>query len=253
MTLDSMFDISGKRALVTGGSRGIGFTLACALYNAGVKVAVTGSSETIHVAAGKIGAPERVQGFVGNFQDSAAVENCFQKSLDFLGGVDILVNNAGTQIRYPCEDFPLEDFEKVIHVNLISAFHMAQLAGREMLAHGKGKIINIASMLSFFGGFHVPAYSASKGGIAQITKALSNEWAGRGINVNAIAPGYLATDNTAAIRADPVRNQEILSRIPAGRWGTPRDLEGTLIFLASSASDYLSGAILPVDGGFMGR
>lgn len=251
--MSTLFDISGKRAIVTGGSRGIGLSLARTLYEAGAKVAVTGSGKSIYAAAEQIGSPDRVRGFVADFRDSAAVERCFEEAKAFLGGVDILVNNAGTQVRYPCEDFPLEEFEQVIRVNLVSAFQMAQLAGREMLAQGSGKIINIASMLSFFGGFNVPAYTASKGGIAQLTKSLSNGWAGRGVNVNAIAPGYLATDNTAAIRADAVRNQEILSRIPAGRWGQPEDLAGALLFLCSSASDYLSGVVLPVDGGFMAR
>lgn len=251
--MNAVFDIAGKRAIVTGGSRGIGFSLAKTLYDAGAKVAITGSGESIHTAAAKIGEPDRIRGFVGDFQDSTAVDACFQEAKAFLGGVDILVNNAGTQIRHPCEDFPVEDFEKLIRVNLISAFQMAQLCGREMLAQGSGKIVNIASMLSFFGGFNVPAYAASKGGVAQFTKSLSNEWAARGVQVNAIAPGYLATDNTAAIRANPTRNQEILSRIPAGRWGEPEDLTGALLFLVSPASDYLSGVVLPVDGGFMGR
>lgn len=251
--MNTLFDIAGKRAIVTGGSRGIGLALARTLREAGCRVAVTGSGESIHAAAQRLGPPDHVQGFAADFQDSAAVERCFLEARAFLGGVDILVNNAGTQIRHPCEAFPLEDFEKIIRVNLLSAFQMAQLAGREMLAQGSGKIINIASMLSFFGGHNVPAYTASKGGIAQLTKSLSNGWAGRGVQVNAIAPGYFATDNTAAIRADPARNQEILGRIPAGRWGKAEDLSGALLFLASPASDYLSGVVLAVDGGFMGR
>ena len=247
------FDLTGKRAIVTGGSRGIGFALAEALYESGAVVAVTGSSQSIQLAANRLGSPDRVRGFEGNFEDSTAVESCFHQALEFLGGVDILVNNAGMQVRYPCEEFPLAEFERVIRVNLLSAFQMAQLAGHEMIRQGHGKIINIASMLSFFGGYTVPAYAASKGGIAQLTKSLSNEWASKGVNVNAIAPGYIATDNTAAIRADMVRNAEILSRIPAGRWGSPQDIAGALLFLCSTASDYLSGAIVPVDGGFMGR
>jgi len=251
--MENLFDISGKRAIVTGGSRGIGFSLAGALLNAGATVAITGSSETIRHAADCLGPASRVKGFIGDFKAPDAVERCFHESLAYLSGIDILVNNAGTQIRHPSEAFPLEDFEAIIRVNLLSAFQMAQLAGREMLLQGSGKIINIASMLSYFGGYTVPAYAASKGGIAQLTKSLSNEWAARGVNVNAIAPGYFATDNTAAIREDPVRNREILSRIPAGRWGQPQDLAGALLFLCSSASDYLSGIVLPVDGGFMGR
>ena len=180
--MNSLFDITGKRAIVTGGSRGIGFVLARTLCEAGCKVAVTGSGDSIHAAAENLGPPDRVQGFIGDFQDSAAIERCFQEANAFLGGTDILVNNAGTQIRHPCEDFPLEDFQRLIQVNLVAAFQMAQLAGREMLAQGHGKIINIASMLSFFGGHNVPAYASSKGGLAQLTKSLSNGWAARGIN-----------------------------------------------------------------------
>lgn len=251
--MKNLFDVSGKRAIVTGGSRGIGLALAKTLYEHGVKVAVTGSGPTIHAAAEKIGSSDRVRGFIGDFRSSTAVESCFHEALEFLGGIDILVNNAGMQVRYPCEEFPLEEFETVLRVNLMSAFQMAQLAGRVMLAQGHGKIINIASMLSFFGGYTVPAYAASKGGLAQLTKSLSNEWMSKGVHVNAIAPGYFATDNTEAIRKNEVRNQEILSRIPAGRWGNPEDLAGTLLFLSSAASDYISGAVLSVDGGFMGR
>ena len=170
-----------------------------------------------------------------------------------MGSVDILVNNAGMQIRHKSEDFPLRDWDRILMVNLTAPFILCQLAGKEMLKKGRGKIINTASLLSFSGGYTVPAYAASKGGIAQLTKALSNEWAQRGINVNAIAPGYMDTDNIAAIKADPVRNGQILERVPAGRYGTPGDLSGALIFLASKASDYVNGTILTVDGGWMGR
>jgi 2-deoxy-D-gluconate 3-dehydrogenase len=173
--------------------------------------------------------------------------------LSLLGDLDILVNNAGMQIRHPAEAFPLEDWETVLAVNLTAAFIMSQLAGALMLSKGCGKIINIASLLSFQGGITVPAYAASKGGIAQMTKALANEWAGRGVNVNAIAPGYMATDNTSALRADEVRNRQILERIPAGRYGTPEDMVGTVIYLSSPASDYVNGSVLVVDGGWMGR
>jgi 2-deoxy-D-gluconate 3-dehydrogenase len=169
------------------------------------------------------------------------------------GRIDVLVNNAGAQRRHPAEEFPLEDWDYVLAVNLHAVWILAQAAGRHMLAQGQGKIINVASALSFFGGITVPAYAASKGGVAQLTKALSNEWAGRGVNVNAIAPGNMDTEMTEALVGNPQREPLILSRIPAGRWGTPDDLKGVTLFLASAASDYLHGAIIPVDGGYLGR
>ena len=171
-----------------------------------------------------------------------------------LGGqLDILVNAAGVQKRHQSEDFPVSEFEEVLSVNLTAVFELSQLAGRVMLQQGHGKIINIASLLSFFGGYTVPAYAASKGGVMQLTKALSNEWAAKGINVNAIAPGYMATDMNTALLADEKRNAEITARIPAQRWGTEDDMKGPLLFLASDASNYVHGAILPVDGGYLGR
>jgi len=163
------------------------------------------------------------------------------------------VNNAGVQRRNKCEDFLINDWEAVLQVNLTAVFRLCQLAGRKMLEQGGGKIINLASMLSYFGGYTVPAYAASKGGVAQLTKALSNEWAGRGIQVNAIAPGYMATDMNEALIRDEGRSREILGRIPAGRWGTPEDMKGIVVFLASGASDYISGAVIPVDGGYLGK
>ena len=169
-----------------------------------------------------------------------------------LGGIDILVNCAGIQKRHPSEEFPLSDWNKVIEINLTAVFHMCRLAGNEMLKKGKGKIINVASMLSFFGGYTVPAYAASKGGVAQLTKALSNEWAAKNINVNAIAPGYMATEMNTAIINDEKRNAAITARIPAKRWGTPEDVKGVVLFLASEASNYINGAIIPVDGGYLG-
>jgi 2-deoxy-D-gluconate 3-dehydrogenase len=162
------------------------------------------------------------------------------------------VNNAGEQKRHPSEQFPLEDWDLVLAVNLDAVWILAQAAGRRMLAQGRGKIINVASMMSFTGGWTIPAYAASKGGVAQLTKALSNEWACRGVNVNAIAPGYMRTGLTAALVGNPQREPGILARIPAGRWGEPEDLKGTVIFLASAASDYLNGVIIPVDGGYLG-
>lgn len=180
------------------------------------------------------------------------IEQAFEASMAHLGGeIDILINNAGTQIRHKCEEFPLEDFNKVLRVNLIAAFLLSQLAGKKMLQKGYGKIVNTASMTSFSGGFTVPAYTASKGGIAQLTKAFCNEWAERGINVNAIAPGYIDTDNLIGL--NEARMRTIMDRLPAGRLGTPEDLVGIVLFLCSHASDYLNGAIIPVDGGWLAR
>jgi 2-deoxy-D-gluconate 3-dehydrogenase len=176
-----------------------------------------------------------------------------EATLNKFGRLDILVNNAGTIRRAPAVDYSEEDWATVIQVNLSAVFRLSQLAGRQMISQGKGKIVNIASLLSFQGGITVPAYAASKGGVAQLTKALANEWAGKGINVNAIAPGYMRTDNTKALQADETRNRQILERIPAGRWGEPSDLAGAAVFLASPASDYISGEVLVVDGGWMGR
>jgi 2-deoxy-D-gluconate 3-dehydrogenase len=170
-----------------------------------------------------------------------------------LGSIDILINNAGIIRRAPAAEFSEKDWADVIEINLTAVFRFCQLAGRHMLAQGSGKIINVASLLAFQGGVFVPSYAAAKGGVAQITKTLANEWASKGINVNAIAPGYMATDNTAALRADATRSRQILERIPAGRWGTPQDLAGVAVFLASHASDYIHGTVLTVDGGWMGR
>ena len=219
-----LFDLTGRKALVTGGSRGLG------------------------QAAGR-----PVHPIQADLSDRTQLHWAFDEGLEKLGGLDILVVNHGIQRRFPAEDFPVEEWDEVLEVNLTSMFLLNQLAGRVMLAQGHGKIINVASLLSFSGGFTVPAYAAAKGGVAQLTKALANEWAGRGVNVNAIAPGYMVTDSTAALIADPVRNREISARIPAGRWGQPEDLQGIVIFLASDASNYVHGAVILVDGGWMGR
>jgi len=246
------FNISGKKAIVTGGSRGLGKAMAEGLLDAGVEVVIMGTNDQIFETAQLLNTrSEKVYGVKADFSDRKNVERAFSQAMNHLGGIDILVNNAGMQIRNKCEDFLIEDWDKILNVNLTSAFIMSQLAGREMIQKGKGKIINIASMLSFSGGYTVPAYAASKGGIAQLTKAFANEWASKGINVNGIAPGYMDTDNTAGIKENPVRSQQILSRLPAGRWGRPEDMQGALIFLASDASDYIHGSIILVDGGWM--
>jgi 2-deoxy-D-gluconate 3-dehydrogenase len=252
--MESLFDIKGKKAIVTGGSRGLGKGMAQGLHEAGVELVLMGTNENVLRTAAEIHTPEvPAHAVMADFRDRQDVAKAFGRAMELLGDLDILVNNAGMQMRHPAEEFPLEDWDTVLTVNLTSAFIMSQLAGRVMLKKGCGKIINIASLLSFQGGITVPAYAASKGGIAQLTKALANEWAGRGINVNAVAPGYMATDNTAALRADEVRNRQILERIPAGRYGTAEDMIGTVIYLSSRASDYVNGSVLVVDGGWMGR
>lgn len=212
-------------------------------------MAIAGRAERVFDLAGQIGAiPLQV-----DLSDREQALALVDRAVKALGGIDVLVNNAGVQRRYPAEDFPLDDWDYVLTVNLDAVWILAQAAGRHMLAQGQGKIINVASAQSFFGGIIVPAYAASKGGVAQLTKALSNEWAGRGVNVNAIAPGYMDTGMTEALVGNPQREPLILSRIPAGRWGTPDDLRGVTLFLASAASDYVHGVIIPVDGGYLGR
>lgn len=243
------FSVDGKRALVTGGSSGLGRAMAEALADGGAHVAIAGRSDRVFHAAEEMGAiPLQVD--LSNRSEATALVAC---AIDALGGLDVLVNNAGTQRRHPAEDFPIEDWDHVLSVNLHAVWILAQTAGRHMLDHGGGKIINLASEMSFFGGLTVPAYAASKGGVAQLTKALSNEWAGRGINVNAIVPGYMDTEMTSALIRNPQRGPLIMSRIPAGRWGSPGDMKGIVLFLASAASDYVHGAIIPVDGGYLGR
>lgn len=244
-----LFSVEGKRALVTGGSTGLGRGMATALSEAGARVAVAARSERVLDTAAEIDAlPLQV-----DLADRDQALALIPRAVEALDGLDILVNNAGTQARHPAEQFPLEDWDRVLTINLDAVWILAQAAGRHMLEQGGGKIINIASEQSFFGGVTVPAYAASKGGVAQLTKALANEWAGRSVNVNAIAPGYMATEMVAALVGNPQREPAILARIPAGRWGTPADLGGAVIFLASAASDYLHGAIIPVDGGYLGR
>jgi 2-deoxy-D-gluconate 3-dehydrogenase len=247
-TIYDLFSVEGKKALVTGGSTGLGRAMAQALVEGGARVAIAGRSERVFDAAREMGAVPLQVDLADRPQAVALVD----RAVETLGGLDILVNNAGEQKRHPSEQFPLEDWDLVLAVNLDAVWILAQAAGRRMLAQGRGKIINVASMMSFTGGWTIPAYAASKGGVAQLTKALSNEWACRGVNVNAIAPGYMRTGLTAALVGNPQREPGILARIPAGRWGEPEDLKGTVIFLASAASDYLNGVIIPVDGGYLG-
>ncbi|MGN0149521.1 MAG: SDR family oxidoreductase [Clostridia bacterium] len=251
----NLFDLNGKGAIVTGGNRGLGRGITEGLCEAGASVVIMASSDSVMDAASELSdMGYTVYGVKCNLADNKSIGDAFEKAVELLGGrLDILVNNAGIQRRNHCEDFDLTDWDDVLNVNLRAVFTMCQLAGRHMLKNGGGKIINIASMLSFFGGFTVPAYAASKGGVAQLTRALSNEWASRGVNVNAIAPGYMATKMNTKLIEDEKRNTEILSRIPAGRWGTPEDIKGISVFLSSAASDYLSGAIIPVDGGYLGK
>ncbi len=252
--MKNLFDIKGKKAIVTGGSRGLGRGMAQGLHDAGVELVIMGTTNRILKIAEGIDSPDApVHGVIADFNNSFEVEKAFDEAMSILGDLDILVNNAGMQIRHPSSEFPLKDWQNVLNVNLTSAFIMSQKAGNVMMKKRYGKIINIASLLSFSGGINVPAYAASKGGIAQLTKALSNEWAAKCINVNAIAPGYMDTDNIADIKTDDIRNAQILDRIPAGRYGTPEDMIGTVIFLASHASDYIHGSVLLVDGGWMGR
>ncbi len=250
-----LFDLTGQKALVTGGNRGLGRGMAEAMLEAGASLAIIGRSDSIYTSAQELGqvAGQEVVAVKADLSDRAQLQQGFDKCLEKLGALDILIVNHGIQRRSPAENFPVEGWDEVLEVNLTSMFLLNQLAGRVMLAKGKGKIINVASLLTFIGGITVPAYAAAKGGVAQLTKALSNEWAGRGVNVNAIAPGYMATEMNEALIADPDRNKMISVRIPAQRWGQPDDMKGVAIFLASAASNYVSGAVIPVDGGWLGR
>ncbi|MGB5557064.1 MAG: SDR family oxidoreductase [Paracoccaceae bacterium] len=256
MSAAPMFDLSGKVALVTGAKRGIGRGMAEALARAGADIIGVSASleprgsavENTVTAMGR-----KFRAFQCDFSDRAALGR-FAAQLSAEGIVpDILVNNAGTIRRKPAADHEDALWDEVIETNLSAQFVLSREIGRGMVARGSGKIIFTASLLTFQGGITVPGYAASKGGIGQLTKALANEWAGRGVNVNAIAPGYIATDNTQALQDDPLRSKSILERIPAGRWGRPEDFAGPVVFLASAASDYVHGTILTVDGGWMGR
>ncbi|MDH6369059.1 2-deoxy-D-gluconate 3-dehydrogenase [Paenibacillus sp. PastF-3] len=249
----SLFSLAGKTALVTGAAQGLGQGIALAFAEAGADIAAVSlntSQETVN-AAKAFGV--KAVSIESDLSDHSNLQNTFDQALELTGHVDILVNCAGMIRRTPAKDHSEKDWFDVINLNLNTVFLLSQIAGRHFLERGSGKIINIASMLSYQGGINVPGYTASKHGVAGLTKAFANEWAGSGLNINAIAPGYMATENTAPIRADQSRSDAILDRIPAARWGTPDDLRGPAVFLASAASDYLNGHILNVDGGWMAR
>lgn len=248
------FDLTGKKAIVTGGAQGLSRKMAEGLMEAGAAAAIIDISPNLEETTAVYNrAGYTCYGIQADLSVQNQRERAFGEAVQALGGIDILVNGAGIQRRHKSEDFPLEDWNLVLEINLTAVFSLCQLAAREFLKQGGGKIINIASMISFFGGYTIPAYAASKGGVAQITKAFANEWACHNINVNALAPGYMETDMNSALLADEVRNMEITARIPAHRWGTGEDMKGPVLFLASEASSYLNGAIIPVDGGYLSR
>ncbi len=252
--IHSLFDISGKKAIVTGGTRGLGYGMAEGLMEAGCEVVIVGTSDKVNAVASDFCARGfKCHGVRADLGKRAEVFSCFEQCMDKLGGdLDILVTAHGIQRRHSAEVFPENEWDEVINVNLNSVFFLCQQAANVMLKKGYGKIITIASMVSWFGGQTVPAYTAAKGGVTQLTKELSNDWIARGINVNSIAPGYMATEmNSALLDKNNPRYQQITERIPAHRWGTGDDMKGTVIFLASHASDYLGGAIIPVDGGYL--
>jgi 2-deoxy-D-gluconate 3-dehydrogenase len=249
------FSLNDRVALVTGASTGLGAAIAIALSEAGAQVACHGNTHSPHATCAKIEQSGRgAHALTGDLSQPQTPKRLIEETLDHFGRLDILINNAGIIRRAPAVEYSELDWAAVLEVNLTSVFRLCQLAGRHMIESERGgKIVNIASLLSFQGGVTVPAYAAAKGGVAQLTKALANEWARHRINVNAIAPGYMRTANTAALQSDETRNRQILERIPAGRWGEPEDLAGAAVFLSSSASDYINGHVLVVDGGWMGR
>jgi 2-deoxy-D-gluconate 3-dehydrogenase len=256
MSILDAFKLDGKVALVTGCKRGIGKGIALGLAEAGADI--IGVSASLELSGSKVEKEVTALGrnfkaYQCDFSDRQSLYAFIAEVKKDFPTIDILVNNAGTILRKPAVEHPDEYWDKVMEVNLNAQFVLSREIGKDMVARGSGKIIFTASLLTFQGGITVPGYAASKGGIGQLTMALANEWAGKGVNVNAIAPGYIATDNTQALRDDPERSAQILQRIPAGRWGTPQDFKGPAVFLASDASDYMSGTVMLVDGGWMGR
>lgn len=251
--MNSLFDLTGKTAIVTGASTGLGMGMSLGLAAAGADVVLVDYVDSEPVAKQVRSLGRRGIVVVADLMKFESVKVVIDEGLKQFGKIDILVNNAGIIRRTPAIDFSEKDWDDVMQINSKTVFFLAQAAARDMVKRSYGKIINIASLLAFQGGILVPSYSASKGAVAQITKAMANEWAKLGINANAIAPGYMATNNTKALREDPERSKSILDRIPAGRWGTPDDVKGVAVFLASRASDYINGHVLVVDGGWMAR
>lgn len=247
------FDLTGRVAIVTGGYKGLGRGMAVGLAEAGADVMLVDREEAKETAEVVRSLGRKALTFSADLMSIDRIPTIVQKTIEAFGKVDILINNAGTIRRTPAIDYSEKDWDDIMAVNAKTVFFFSQAVARDMMKRKYGKIVNIASLLSFQGGILVPAYAASKAAVAQVTKALANEWAASGININAIAPGYMATDNTKTLREDPVRSRAILDRIPAGRWGTPQDLAGVAVFLASSASDYVNGHVLVVDGGWLAR
>ncbi|MCA0133100.1 SDR family oxidoreductase [Winogradskyella alexanderae] len=252
--LDS-FSLKGKKAIVVGGAGDLGIAMVEALAQAGAQTIIIDYDKRAFDLSKNLKKDGlSVEAIQADVSIKSEIDNSYKKALEVLGGkLDILVNSAGIQRRYSSENFPDDEWSKVIAVNLDATFHYCKLAGNTMLEQGGGKIINIASLMSFLGGITIPAYAASKGGVGQLTKALSNDWASRGICVNAIAPGYMDTQLNTALINDKKRTEEVFMRVPMKRWGTGDDLKGLIVFLASAASDYITGTIIPVDGGYLGR
>ncbi|HTP07941.1 MAG TPA: 2-dehydro-3-deoxy-D-gluconate 5-dehydrogenase KduD [Anaerolineae bacterium] len=254
MILDQ-FRLDGRVALVTGAGQGLGQAMAIGLAEAGADIVVLDRRESDQTGQAVTALGRRFTAITCDLLKASVtdIQQLVSQIMIEMGHIDVLINNAGIIRRAPALDFSESDWDEVLQINLKVVFFLSQAVGRTMISNGGGKIINVASMLSYQGGIIVPSYTASKSAVAGVTRALANEWSRHGINVNAIAPGYMATDNTAALRADPDRSSAILDRIPAGRWGTPDDLKGVVVFLASPAANYLHGAIVPVDGGWLAR
>jgi 2-deoxy-D-gluconate 3-dehydrogenase len=252
--MKSLFELNGKKAIITGAASGLGNAMAEAIHDAGAEVCLIDVSPNVEKIAKEMGAKgTKAEMVIVDLSNRVELKRGFEQAINKLNGIDILVNAAGINRRAKSEEFPIEDWDLVLEINLTSVFLLCQLAGKKMLEQGSGKIVNIASALSFTGGLTVPAYAASKGGIGQLTKTLANDWAGRGVHVNALAPGFMATPLTAALQGNPDREPAILARTPQGRWGKPEDLKGAVVFLCSAASDFVNGVLLPVDGGYLIR